>query len=56
MPPPVVQPGYAEPGYFEGDVPPRAGLRGRLRIIPNLGATLSARLNLFAKLRIEPAP
>ena len=56
MPSPVILPGYVEPGYFEGDVPPRAGLRGRLRIIPNLGGTLSARPNLSATMRIEPQP
>lgn len=56
MPSPVVVPGYVEPGYFEGDAPPRAGLRGRLRIIPNLAGTLSVRPNLTATLRVEPTP
>lgn len=56
MPSPIVTPGYVEPGYFEGDMPPRAGLRGRLRITPNLGGTFASRPNLSATLKVEPRP
>lgn len=66
MPSPVVVPGYVDPGYFEGDVPSRAGLRGRLGITPNLGGpfvaepslggSLDVRPSLGAIFRIEPLP